>query len=80
MTTSLLNNEKSIAYGDTIYARVSYMGQQILNFQLSDSNSFSQIVERVRGQLKGISGLVKITLRNASQGWSSEHWCPVFRA
>lgn len=77
MATSLLKNENSISFGDTLYARVTMMGRPVFNLQLCDIESFAQLMSRVRGQLSGISGLVKISLRNASQGWCADHWCNI---
>lgn len=68
-------SEKSITMGDVLYARVSFMGKQLFNIQLRDVSSLSQIFDWVRSQLGNLSGMVKISLRNASQGWTADHWC-----
>ncbi len=75
MTPSTLSSKKSINISDTLYARVSFMGQQLFNIQLNEMQSMSQIVTLVRERLSGVTGLVKISLRNASQGWTTDHWC-----
>ena len=75
MTISTTFSKKTISTSDTLYVRVIYMGKQLLNVQLCQISSLSQAVNMVREYLGGVNGLVKISLRNASQGWSTEHWC-----
>lgn len=75
MTTSTMNNQKSISVSDTLYVRAVYMGKQLFNLRICDVCSMSQALSRVREHLTGVSGLVKISLRNASQGWSTDRWC-----
>ncbi len=75
MTTTDNQTDKTIRTNDVLYARVTVMGRQLFNIRLSDMDSFAQVVNWVKVQLSGFTGLVKISLRNASQGWSADHWC-----
>lgn len=73
--TTTINNQKSINCSDTLFARVTLMDRQLFNVQLCEMASLSQVVNWVRGELSGMTGLVKISLRNVSQGWTTDHWC-----
>lgn len=72
MTT--LRTSKSIYNSDVLYARVTFMGQQLFNVKIRDMHSLSQVIDWVRVQLFGFTGLVKLSLRNVTQGWLAEHW------
>ncbi len=75
MTTTDNQTDKTIRTNDVLYARVTVMGRQLFNIRLSDMDSLTQVVNWVKVQLSGFTGLVKISLRNASQGWAADHWC-----
>lgn len=75
MTTTVNQTDKTIRTNDVLYARVTVMGRQLFNIRLSDMDSLTQVVNWVKVQLSGFTGLAKISLRNASQGWSADHWC-----
>lgn len=69
MTTS---SSRIISDGDVVFARVSYMGATVLNVRVDNMDSIVSVVDWVIRQLAGLSGLVKISLRNASRGWTSD--------
>jgi len=75
MTTFNNQTGKTICTNDILYARVSIMDRQLFNIRLSDMDSLAQVINWVKVKLSGFTGLVKISLRNASQGWSADHWC-----
>lgn len=68
MTTA---SSRTISSGDVVFARVTYLGATILNARLDGMDSVACVLDWVARQLVGLTGLVKITLRNASRGWSS---------
>lgn len=55
---------------DRVFATLSQFGSIIYNVELSGVTSMSDVVRRLRGEVKSGGGLLSLTLRNSSQGWS----------
>ena len=55
---------------DRVFATLSRFGSIIYNVELSGVTSMSDVVRRIRGEVKSGSGILSLTLRNSSQGWS----------
>ena len=60
----------TINSNDRVFATLSQFGSIIYNVELSGVTSMSDVVRRIRGEVKSVSGLLSLTLRNSSQGWS----------
>ncbi len=66
------NANKIIRDGDVVFARVTLMGSTLMNARLDNVDSAAAVVDWVLRKLGDFTGMVKITLRNASRGWSSD--------
>lgn len=60
----------TILSSDTIFATIRQRGRLLLTLQLHGVTSLSDIINRLRGEIKG---LATISLRNSTQGWSRDH-------
>ncbi|MDE7467531.1 MAG: hypothetical protein K2M61_04170 [Muribaculaceae bacterium] len=54
---------------DNLFASATMMGRQVFQFAGSGISSLNDIITRLRST-PGIAGLITLTVRNASQGWS----------
>ena len=63
---------KSIAFGDKIFARVTHNGQTIYNFVSERIANMAQLISELRLEIKDVQGLVMIHIRNYNQGWGDE--------
>lgn len=61
---------KIFGTNDTIFARATVMGQEIVNLRLSGVCSMEALLRIVRQHVGAAIGLVKLTVRNMTQGWS----------
>ena len=61
----------TISPSDILFATVSQRGNMILNIRLSGMECGSDIYRAIRSSLPGISGITRLSIRNASQGWAS---------
>jgi hypothetical protein len=57
---------------DIIFATVQQQGNTILSMQLSGITSISQIIKQLREKLSDKMGLIKLHIRNRTQGWAQE--------
>lgn len=55
---------------DIIYATLVQHGRQIAAYRLSGHTTMADLMRHLRSIAKGCMGLVNITLRNSTQGWS----------
>ncbi len=69
-----------IGITDIIFARILWGGRELCNVRLSHVASATELLVKIKTQLtemgQHIAGLVKLCIRNLSQGWSTE--MPVF--
>ena len=63
---------RPIRYGDRLFARLVMHGRTIVEFMVNSVNDLSELWGELRRQCRGISGLGRLYLRNASRGWSME--------
>lgn len=61
---------KQIASTDTLFATVRGRNSIIANLRLSGMNSMADVVASVRDAVGEGCGLLTLTLRNGSQGWT----------
>ncbi len=61
-----------ICYGDRLFARLVMHGRTIVEFMVNSVNDLSELWGELRRQCRGIRGLARLYLRNASRGWSME--------
>ncbi len=61
---------KTISCTDVIYATVVKRGTMIASLCLSGIDSLKELLSRIRRALGSDCGLVTLTLRNGSQGWT----------
>lgn len=67
-----MNKNKSITFGDKIFARVTRNGQTIYNFMSEKVSNMADLLNQLRIAMKDITGLVMIHIRNYNQGWGDE--------
>lgn len=60
---------KTFSINDVIFARVTMMGQELLNLRISGVTSMSALLQRIRHELGACIGMISLTVRNLSQGW-----------
>lgn len=61
---------KQITSNDTIFATVRGRNSIIANLRLCGMNSMADVVASVRDAVGESCGLLTLTLRNGSQGWT----------
>lgn len=59
-----------ISPDDVIFASATQYGSRIVDFRISGLDSTQGVVAELRRLAAGTLGLVRVTLRNATQGWS----------
>lgn len=57
---------------DTIFATVIRNGITLLSTRLIGMNSIAEVIARLRSMLGAAAGLLRLRLRNATCGWSSD--------
>lgn len=61
---------KKIEINDVIFARVTNMGRELLNMRICGVMSMTELLRLVRKEVGPYMGLITISLRNMSQGWT----------
>lgn len=64
--------DRKISYGDKMFARLVMHGRTIAEFMVSSVSNLSELWGILRRKCRGMRGLAKLYLRNASRGWSME--------
>ena len=64
--------DRPICYGDRLFARLVMHGRTVVEFMVNSINDLSELWGELRRHCRGIRGLAKLYLRNASRGWSME--------
>lgn len=67
-----MNKNKSISFGDKIFARVTRNGRTIFNFVSEKVANMADLISQLRASMRDINGLVMIHIRNYHQGWGEE--------
>lgn len=62
---------KIFGSNDIVFARATRMGRELFNLRLSGVASMESVLDLVRQDSAGLMGLVNLTVRNVTQGWSS---------
>lgn len=65
-------NERKIAYGDKLFARLILKGKTILEFAITTISDLTELYSLLHSKCRGTRGLAKLYLRNMSRGWSVE--------
>ncbi len=60
----------TISSSDNLFASASIMGEQIFNFVGTGVASLGELISKVRNSPMARPGMVTLTIRNSSQGWS----------
>ncbi len=63
---------KTISLSDIIFARATMMGREVANIRLHGISSMDDLVHRLRAELGSALGMVIVSIRNLSQGWTQE--------
>lgn len=63
-------DNREISYGDRLFARLVMHGKTVVEFMVNSINDLSELWGELRRKCRGVSGLAKLYLRNASRGWS----------
>ncbi|MCD8387630.1 MAG: hypothetical protein LUD17_12180 [Bacteroidales bacterium] len=57
---------------DVIFARATMMGHELVNARYSDIPSMEALLRRIKSEMGAAFGLVTITIRNLTQGWTQQ--------
>ena len=68
----MYRKNKTISFGDKIFARVTLNGRTVYNFVSEKIANMSQLLNELRFAMKDIHGLVMIHIRNYNRGWGDE--------
>lgn len=60
----------NISSTDSLFISAEVMGQQFYNYMGSGIGSLGDIIAMIRNMPAAPRGMVTLTVRNASQGWS----------
>ncbi|MDO4319613.1 MAG: hypothetical protein Q4C34_03460 [Bacteroidales bacterium] len=60
----------TISHSDTVFASASVRGIEFCNLQGTGFTGFGDIIDRVRRHPQARPGMIMLTVRNSSQGWS----------
>ena len=60
----------TISSSDNLFASASIMGEQIFNFVGTGVASLGELIPKVGNSPMARPGMVTLTIRNSSQGWS----------
>lgn len=60
----------TINYTDTLFATISQRGNILATLRLVGMSSFADIVREIRASIGTAAGLINLSLRNSTQGWS----------
>lgn len=63
---------KTISLSDIIFARATMMGREVANIRLHGISSMDDLVHLLRAELGSALGMVIVSIRNLSQGWTQE--------
>lgn len=61
-----------IAYGDRIMIRLRMPDSTFINMECSTVSDMTEVLGEIRHLCRGKEGLARMTVRNASRGWSLE--------
>lgn len=62
----------TITFSDHVQASATLRGRTIASISATGFNSINDVILAVRHAAAGISGLVSLSVRNATQGWRQE--------
>lgn len=62
----------AITLNDIIFATATIRGAVAANLRLSGLRSMSEVINAVRREIGSFSGLITISLRNMTQGWTQQ--------
>ncbi len=71
-SSSILGSTHTISYGDRLFARLVMHGHIITEFMVNSVHDLTELWGMLRKECRGVKGLAKLYLRNASRGWSLE--------
>lgn len=60
----------TISHSDTVFASASICGTEFCNLRGTGFAGMSDIINRVRRHPQARPGMITVTVRNSSQGWS----------
>ena len=61
----------NFSFSDIVFATISQRVNMLLNLRLSGITAPRDIYGAIRSALPNLSGLARLSIRNASQGWST---------
>lgn len=67
-----MNRNKTISFGDKIFATVTMNGRTVYNFVSEQVANMADLISQLRRAMKNIHGLVMLRIRNYHQGWGEE--------
>ncbi|MDE5912070.1 MAG: hypothetical protein K2G94_00420 [Muribaculaceae bacterium] len=60
----------TVALNDKLFLTLMQCGRMVFNQQVSGIKTRTDLMGKVRELMGGCRGMVKVTLRNCTQGWS----------
>lgn len=69
----MINTTKTINAADQIYITATYGRSTIVVDRISGVSSLSEILAYLRRAFEKITGIVVLSLRNCTQGWTQNH-------
>ena len=63
----------SINSSDMLSGRLTSRGSNVYNFEISGVETLREVYSFLISQVDGISGVLKLQLRNRSQGWTNDY-------
>ncbi len=62
----------SVSYTDIMQASATLEGRTVARISASGFNSISEVLQAVRRAAGDINGLLRLSVRNATQGWRQQ--------
>ena len=62
----------TISFSDTVQASATFAGRTVASISSSGFNSINDVLLAVRHAASGVTGLLQLSVRNATQGWRQE--------
>lgn len=72
VSSKVVGRERPISYGDRLFARLVMHGTTVMEFMISSVSDLTELWGELRLRCRGMRGLARLYLRNASRGWSME--------
>lgn len=62
----------TVSYNDLVQASATFEGRTVASFSASGFNSINEVLLAVRRAAGGVTGLLSLSVRNATRGWREQ--------